>query len=95
MAKYVCDFSEVNRIGKELRSLAEELKTCVENFDSKVQSDLSSWNGTAKSSFVDQCKAQKIIANSNAEVLGELGDFVMSAANNIQQLDDEFASIKF
>lgn len=93
MAKYVCDFSEVNRIGNELCSLAEELKSYVNNYDSKVQGDLSSWDGAAKSAFIGQCTAQISIANSNAEMLNELGDFIKNASQSIEQLDDELASL--
>lgn len=93
MAKYVCDFSEVTRVGNELCSLAEDLKSYVNNYDSKVQGDLSSWNGTAKSAFIGQCSAQIDIANSNAEMLNELGEFIIKAAQSIKQLEDELSSL--
>lgn len=93
MAKYVCDFSEVNRIGNELCNLADDLKANVNNYDSKVQGDLSSWNGVAKSSFVGQCSGQVAIANSNAEMLSDLGNFIISAAQSIEQVEDELSSL--
>lgn len=92
MAKYVCDFGEVNRIGTELCSLAEELKGNISSFDSQITSDLSTWNGDAKSSFQGQCSGQVENAISQAEYANELGEFIKNAASSIEQLESELAS---
>lgn len=93
MAKYICDFSEVNRIGSELCALAKDLKTDVEDFNTKIQSDLSGWTGTASGNFSGQCSAQVAIATANAEMAQELGDFIKSAASSIQEVEDQLGSM--
>ena len=62
MAKYVCDFDQVIAAGDKLCSTATEMMTAVSNYSSKITSDLSSWDGNAKSTFTTQCDGQVKIA---------------------------------
>lgn len=93
MAKYVCDFSEVNRIASELCDLASSLNSNLSNYNSRISSDLSSWNGSAKGTFTSQCDGQVTIAKANADILNELGAFIKSSAASIQQVEDELSNL--
>lgn len=92
MAKYVCDFDQVIAAGDKLCSTASEMTTAVSNYSSKVTSDLSSWNGSAKSSFTAQCDGQVQIAAANAQKMNAVGESIKKAALSIQELETQLAS---
>lgn len=93
MAKYVCDFAQVIAAGEKLVSTATEMKTAVQNYDTKVTQDLASWNGNGKSSFSTQCTGQVQLATANAEQMEKVGEFIKSAAQSIQELESQLASL--
>ena len=51
MAKYVCDIAIVSKNGENLCKAATEITQSIEKYSSTIESNLSSWEGTAKSSF--------------------------------------------
>ena len=92
MAKYVCDFDQVIAAGEKLCSTASEMTTAVSNYATQVTSDLSSWNGSAKSSFTTQCEGQVQIAQANAQKMNAVGESIKKAATSIQELETQLAA---
>ena len=92
MAKYVCDTAQVISAGDKLCSTAQELKTAVSSYSSEMESDLSGWNGKAKSSFQSQCDSQVAATQTTCEQAEELGEFIKSAAQAIEDLESQLAS---
>ncbi len=93
MAKFVCDVEQVISAGDKLVSMASDLQSAVSNYSGTVTSDLASWDGSAKTSFTKQCDAQVALAQANAEEAQKIGEFIKSAAQAIQSLDDELAAL--
>lgn len=92
MAKYVCDFDQVISAADKLCSAASEMTTAVSNYATKVTSDLSSWTGSAKSSFTTQCEGQVQIATTNAQKMNAVGESIKKAAMSIQELETQLAA---
>jgi len=93
MAKYVCDVEQVTAAGEKLVTMASDLRSAVSNYAGTVTNDLSSWDGSAKSSFSKQCEAQVKLAQCNADEAQKIGEFIKSAAQSIQKLEDELAAL--
>ncbi len=93
MAKYVCDFDQVQSVGKNICDAASEMETSVSTYSSNIDGDLSGWNGAAKDSFNTTNTEQVAQATSNAQSMNELGNFIQDAAQSIQSLDSELASM--
>ena len=93
MAKYVCEYDTVIQAGEKLCTMATELETSVTNYSSKISSDLSGWTGSAKSTFTTTCDEQVAKAKANAQEAKAVGEFIKKAAQSIQQLDEQLASI--
>ncbi len=94
MGKYVCDFDKVNSIGEKICSVAEEMEKSITNYDSQIKDDLSSWDGSAKSSFQNACDNQVLAAKSTSANMNEVGEFIKSAAEAINSLETELSSIE-
>ena len=92
MAKYVCDFDQVIAAGDKLCSAASEMTTAVSNYATKVTSDLSSWTGSAKTTFTSQCEGQVQIATANAQKMNAVGESIKKAAMSIQELETQLAT---
>ena len=93
MAKYVCDFAQVNSIGQKMCQVASDMTSAVSNYSSKIESDLSSWEGAAKSSFQSTCEGQVSTATDDATYINALGEFIQSAAQSIETLEGELSSL--
>lgn len=92
MAKYVCNFDQVIAAGDKLCSTASEMQTAISNYSSKVASDLSSWNGSAKDSFTTQCDSQIQQALANAKKMNDVGKAIKRAAQSIQELETQLST---
>ena len=92
MAKFVCDIDQVIAAGDKLCSTASEMTAAVSNYSSKMASDLSSWNGNAKTSFTTQCEGQVQVASANAQKMNAIGESIKKAAMAIQELETQLAS---
>ena len=93
MAKYVCDYATVISAGQNLIQAANDLTSAANTYSSKITSDLSSWSGEAKAAFVTTCTSQVEDTLKKAQEISEFGEFVVKAAQSIQQLDDSLASL--
>ena len=93
MAKYVCDFDTVISAGQSMIQAANELSSSTTTYSSKIESDLSSWAGTAKDSFTTKFSSQIEDSTKRAQEVSELGEYIVTAAQSIQQLDETLASV--
>ncbi len=92
MPKYVCDYDEVKKIGKNLCKTATEIKSSVKSYVSKIDNDLSEWDSAAKNSFSSVNQTQAAATTADAEYTSKLGEFIQVSADSIQQLDEQLAS---
>lgn len=93
MSKYVCGFSQVTAVGNKLIEASNTLTSAVSKYSSAIDGSLTSWSGTAKSNFSNQSTAQVNKVLDKAKQLASLGQFIVDAANNIQNLDDELSNM--
>ena len=94
MAKYVCDFEEVYAAGEKLCKAATDINTAIGTYSSSIDSNLSSWDGTAKASFEKSNTTHISTAKKDATEVNELGEFVKTASKSIKSLEDELAALK-
>ena len=94
MAKYVCDFETVTAAGEKLCKAATDINTAIGTYSSSIDSNLSSWDGTAKSSFEKSNTTHISTAKKDATEVNELGEFVKKASKSIKSLEDELAALK-
>lgn len=93
MAKYVCDFGQVKSAGEKLCTASSDLQSAISNYSSRIESDLHSWDGTAKSNFSTTNKDQVQSAMRTAQQMEALGEFIKNAAQSIEDLDEELAGL--
>lgn len=93
MAKYVCDFDSVIAVGNKLISSANSLSSATSTYSSSIDSDLSGWDGVAKSAFASQ--KETLVSNnmSKAQYASEFGEFLIEAANSIQELEESLSGL--
>ena len=91
--KYVCDIETVNSIGQEVVNAAGELNTSITNYSSKITSDLSGWNGSAKDSFTTANNSQVESAKADSEYVEKLGNFIIKAAQEISKIEEQLAGM--
>lgn len=92
MAKYVCDFAQVYSSGEKLCQLANDLNSAANNYSSQVDSHLSSWNGMAKTSFTNANTEQVRQVGETSKYISALGEFVKTASQKIEELEEELAN---
>ena len=94
MAKYVCDFETVTAAGEKLCKAATDINTAIGTYSSSIDSNLSSWDGTAKASFEKSNTTHISTAKKDATEVNELGEFVKTASKSIKSLEDELKALK-
>ena len=92
MPKYVCDVDAVTNIGNEVIAAAGELDTSIGNYNSKITSDLSTWEGNAKTSFNTANATQVETAQADSQYIKELGTFIVDAAKKIDDVEQQLAA---
>ena len=92
MAKLVCDFSQVTAIGEKLCTTASDISSSIDDYANQMDSDLTSWTGSAKNSFQTTSNGQVKIVKADAEYVNNLGGFIKQAAQNIT-LEEELANL--
>jgi len=92
MAELVCDFEQVRAAGKALTRASSDYKTAVQSFPTNIESDLATWTGSSKDSFMVSVESQ---ANTSMEVCEQVrlvGEFITKAADSIENMEEELAS---
>ena len=93
MAKLVCDFSQVTAIGEKLCTTASDISSSIDDYANQMDSDLTSWTGSAKNAFQTTSNGQVKIVKADAEYVNNLGGFIKQAAQNIETLEEELANL--
>ena len=93
MAKYICEFGSVISAGQKIIEAAGDLTNAANTYSSRIESDLAGWNGEAKGNFTSTCTSQVQATLAKAQEISAFGEFVVKAAQSIQQLDDQLASL--
>lgn len=94
MAKYVFDFEMVNLYSCLAKSLGEEMKESLTNYENTINNDLSSWSGDAKNFFVNTNSNYTSVTKQNIENIIELSNFLEEVASRIEQTESELAGIE-
>ena len=94
MSKYVCDFGQVTNAGGKLVNAGNKLKNTASSYSSGIESNLSQWTGVAKDSFSSSNASQVEAMNAQGTYLCQLGEFIKTAAKNIETLDNDLASLE-
>ncbi len=93
MPKYVCDVEQVYAIGEKVTQLASDMSNSINTYSSKIDTDLSSWTGKAKTAFQQTSSEQVKLANDDIKYVSELGDFIKQASRKVQELEEQLASL--
>lgn len=93
MARYVCDFAQVRETGENLCRTAKDLTAAINSYSSEMDSALSKWSGSAQQSFESANLSKIKKATAVADYVNSLGEFVKSAAEQIEELETELASL--
>lgn len=93
MPKYVCDFEQVYSIGESLCNVSNDIHSSVTSYSSKIDSDLSSWDGVAKNAFVKTNESHIQNVEKDLEYINEFGEFIKSASKEIESLENELAGL--
>ena len=94
MPKYVCDFEQVYSIGESLCNVSNDIHSSVTSYSSNISSDLSSWDGDAKNSFVSTNDSHIENVEKDLKYINEFGEFIKNASKDIEALETELASLK-
>jgi len=93
MAKFVCDFDTVASIGQQLIDSSSEMNGATKTYSSTIDSDLSQWTGTAKTSYKSTSDGQIQVAQANSQEMESLGTFIKEASKAIQALEEQLAGL--
>lgn len=94
MAKYVCDFDQINAIINNMKSSLENTKSLLDECSNNVDSELSGWTGDAKNKFITSKNSQITLIKENIQINEEIVDFIKVAVNAIQDAEATLASLK-
>ena len=94
MPKYVCDFQQVYSVGESLCEISKDIHDNVTTYSSNISSDLSSWDGDAKNSFVSTNDSHIENVEKDLKYINEFGEFIKNASKDIEALETELASLK-
>ena len=91
MAKYVCDFDQVNQIGEKVCEAATEMESSIMTYSTNMDSDLNDWSGNAKNAFSITKEKQVGAARQDCAYIKELGEFIKLSSQTIRDLEEQLA----
>ena len=92
MARYVCDFNELNNQSKKLKEVASNMKSEVSTYKSKISEDLSGWNSPAKTDLFAAINKRTPRVEDMAQTIDDLGNFINEQTNKINNLEEKLAT---
>jgi len=92
MAKYVCDFDQINKAGQELEKLASEMDSNVKSSQTQLDSNLVSWSGTAADTYKNSSDSISNKLSGDAENMRNFGAYIKEAASKIEAAEADLAS---
>lgn len=93
MAKYVCDFDEVNKIADELKNIANNMNTDITEFETELNQALSGWKGKSSDTFATENSEYVNLIKKQIEYLNEASDFLKNAVQNIEETEENLAAL--
>ena len=93
MPKYVCEFEEVTKAGKDMCKTASDLVSSVKTYTSNLENELSQWTGEAKESFTKAETERLQTIGNTAAYLDNYGQFVQFASKAIEEADEQLSSL--
>ena len=93
MPKYVCDFEQVHSIGESLCNVSNEIHSSVTSYSSKIDSDLSSWDGVAKNAFVKTNESHIQNVENDLKYINDFGEFIKNVSKEIESLESELSGL--
>lgn len=93
MSKIVCDYVVVTRIADNIKNSADNMINTINNYQSTIKTDLTSWQGKAQNNFFAGISNQVSNINNNISAVLAMAEHIKNAAIQIETLDDELASL--
>ncbi len=95
MTKFVCDFDAVRSSAISLTKVADNLISDVNSYSNAVKAPLNEWTGSASESF-DNFNSDCVKKTLDyTEEIKSFGKFIKEAADKIEEVDNELASLDF
>lgn len=94
MAKYTCDFGEVNDTGGKLISAADELLQAINDYKVSCENILGAWEGPAKEQFIAVLVEVLGSFEAKAKKGNILGEYVQQIASAIGDEEVALTSLK-
>ena len=93
MAKYVCDFEQVNSIINKLENSSINLTNDITSFGQEISSNLSGWEWKAKDNFITSNEKQIESIKTEILLINEMTDFLKQAVEAIESAESSLASL--
>ena len=93
MAKYVCDFDQVNAIAKKILAESESMIGFTNAMVVNSTNNLSGWNGEAHDNFIGSLERKKADLVNHINLSIQLSEFLKEVATAISNLEDELSSL--
>lgn len=94
MAKYVCDFDQIETLANKLISSSEDLTNSTKKYVDQIQTELSNWTGPSKEFFIKQTLIQAKYSLIKAHSYKSLGEYLKGYVNKIENLEQSLSDNK-
>lgn len=93
MAKYVCDFDQVNSSAKKILSESESMIGFTNAMVLTSANALSNWSGSTHDNFIGSLERKKTDLVNHINLSIQLSEFLKNTADAISMLEDELSSL--
>lgn len=94
MARYVCDFDTVKTEAGKIVTAAGEMSSALNTYVTNVKEHLTGWGGTsAKKAFEATNEDQVTVTNTHITEIEEVGNFIKSACEKIETLEENLGGM--
>lgn len=93
MAKYVCDFDQVNNIANRLEELANTMTDTVDSYVGEINGILASWKGESKTNFINSNNEKSEEIKKNIVPLNQASKYLKEVVSKIQNAEEELSSL--
>jgi len=93
MAIYSFDFDEVERTRKELKEVASQLEDKLKGTKNNLESELSSWSGSASGQFDKNTEENYNAIMQNIDAIKGVSSYLEEASRVMEAAEDELSSI--
>ncbi len=93
MAIYACDFAITEDQGIDTCNNAIDMNDNINTYTRGVRENLSTWSGKARESFDKSSSTVVSKAQTEAEAMSSLGDFILLAKDAIYDLEEKLSGM--